>query len=299
MNNSKGQITVFIIMSIVVLIVVGLGFALTSSYNSDNFNVQTISTNNFKSQVNIFKSYATSCFDSASVKTLWSLGLNGGYYENLDADGFTDQMWIPSNTITVLGSTIPDYRRLINFPSYDDLEKNYCAKLYVDFSECLMRWDQDIVNINIPFNIVDPASEYETISCDANLQGSDTVESIGSISNVFVSFNYPISLTAGELNSEISTFSSLINVSFSSYYNTIKSVVDADGEVTCNDYYYDIPGNEKTEKATLLNTFSNIYIKNSFLKIIDYSYYDTLEYSSSYEFLAGGIFRPEDHTCAY
>ena len=113
----KGQITLFIIVAILILFMVGFIFALSGKLSPN-------STEDISSQVN---SYVRSCISKTSSEALKTLSMQGGYYE------------LPSGAFVYREGKIPVYydQRINLSPPLETLEEEFSKFLDNELPECL------------------------------------------------------------------------------------------------------------------------------------------------------------------
>lgn len=292
MNSSKGQITLFFVIGVALILVVGLLFTFSlKSKIIDSDNV-ILTTKSFENDVKHYKVLANSCFEDAAVSSLWDLGRLGGYFPSLESS-MSKHMWIPDITIISGSVNLADYSLLTNFPSYSDFENNLCVRLYSEFSQCLINYESDLFDVEIPFSINDFSNKFNHTSCDIDLSGRDKNGlSKDDISKVEINLNYPIKISKEAMSEQINKFSTVLEVSFSSYYNTIKRIYDQGGVGECGRHYYDdyvLPKPE--EKALYLKTTeTNIFTTSEDVRIIDYSFFEDSRFKSAFIFMMKGSF---------
>ena len=192
----RGQVTIFIILGILILIIVG-SFFLIRSYSEE----KRVETEAEKVQQAIqmsasVKHYIESCLDSTGKKALIFVGKHGGYYE------------LPSQSDTFFLMPYYFYDDNSHLISKEELENQisnfinnelfFCVKNFVVFEKQGYEIEQEEVNT------------------------STTIARYKVILNV----NFPVTLAKGESVRTIVEFTTSINSRLDTIYNVVKELLE-------------------------------------------------------------------------
>jgi len=122
LKSKSAQISIFIILAVVVLIIIGIFFYIKSSFNIENFN---------KFRLNNVEKSIVDCVEQTSFEALDVIGVQGGYYNKPDKAYELNRTFVPYYY----------YEGEYFMPSKEDIEKE--LGFYVDdnLNECLDRID--------------------------------------------------------------------------------------------------------------------------------------------------------------
>jgi hypothetical protein len=142
--QKRGQITIFIIIGVIILIFVGF-LILTNSFiqenkiNSDKDNLIKLS-----SKTEAVKLYIGSCIDGIAKKSIFTLGRYGGQIEL--ASNYFDSELFNANYVYYLGEK--------NAPSIEEMEKSLELLMERDLEKCVGEFNPEISEVNINGNNV-------------------------------------------------------------------------------------------------------------------------------------------------
>ncbi len=191
--TKKGQITIFIIMGFIILVIVGASIYINQIPKENDVEIEKKTS--FQLQTESVKSFVDSCLKQVGSMALFKLGVHGAYIE-LEGDFFS----------TLNYDTSYLYYNGNNYlPSLDNI-KNQISN-YVD--ENII----DCTNFSI----------YDSLEIEYGELETSTM--IGQ-SHVSLTLNWPLTIKQLESSREISDFSVDIPVRFMNIYNTVKNVID-------------------------------------------------------------------------
>ena len=192
--NKKGQITLFIIIGIVLVIVVGLTLFLVRSNKTGTIEEEV-------SESATLKGFVENCIEEVAVPALYLQGLQGGYIYPPE-DSF--QMEEYNYRISYLYSLGKN-----NVPSRTQMQNDINRYINENLDSCLDN-----------FNV------YKEQGYDISLESINTKSTIG-LNDVFIKVNYPIILTKGNTREEVNEFSSTIPVRLGHLNDLSKEFIDA------------------------------------------------------------------------
>ncbi len=191
MINKKSQVSMFIIIGIILLIIVGVYFALQSAKISEESIIEEVPV-----ELQPIKSYVESCIAQIGEDAVYLIGQQGGYYEvpQMDPDYFSTTayyFWINENIM-------PSQEKVeAEISKYVDKELNYCLKNFEDFKN---------------FEIEQEESKTKTHMKD---------------NEIIFNVNLPLTVKKDESVTKLSSFSnSISNVRLKTVYDTAKAVID-------------------------------------------------------------------------
>jgi hypothetical protein len=285
MVGKKGQITIFFVIGIVILVI--FTFILNIQKDQvENFNYGGVTQNNEDSKM--IKNYVESCLKYVSEEGLWKLGMQGGYI-NPEGDSFygedgADEFYkgrTPSTTY-INSISVPYYLDSqsyeVSYPSLDEIEKKLERYIIVEFEKCL-----DLSTFEKQgFEVIAPIIDYHSINFNLRRTKVDSNVIIG-LNEVNVILEYPLNFKKEGYEFMISNFKVDIPIRFGELYNAAillsnniyNSYVYYDVEPEC--YLYDT------------NDLTNLFYKKSdydywdIIQLVDYSTYES-KYVQSYIF---------------
>lgn len=193
MRGRKGQITIFIIIAIVIIVGVVVFFAVRGSLGAKEEIPQEVAP---------IVNFVQECMDTTLENTIYAVAEQGGYYQ------------IPEeSSIDVYGTRFSLY--YINsekvFPSANRVEneiEDYFSE-YMDY--CL--------NLSV----------FEEQGFQINKKNLSASSKIGD-ENVIIKMNLPLAIKKGESVTKINSFESEINANIKKLYDTSEEVVDSYSE---------------------------------------------------------------------
>ena len=79
-KNRLGQITLFILLGIILLFVLGIGFYFISEIATEKSKSAIENAQEFTNDILPVKKFIEECLKEASIKSAYKIGLQGGYY---------------------------------------------------------------------------------------------------------------------------------------------------------------------------------------------------------------------------
>lgn len=160
--EKRGQVTLFIILGIVLVIIIGLGV-----YFSDElFSVVGISQGmSYPSEVQEIADHVQECADDSAYSAVTALALQGGYYsfDGVSAFVFSDVVYIPyyldNGTLNVLSSRA----MAVELGSYYDYLMGYCVDLDL-FSDFGFETGEMVTHVIVNNNSIDFVMEYPIVA---------------------------------------------------------------------------------------------------------------------------------------
>ena len=188
-KTKKSQLTVFIIIAIViVLVIVGAFFIIGANKPKITAEAITQLNQDINKQV-------SSCLKTTSENGITLISRQGGYYKPKNAYAYSGSDQEPGQFATTLKNINISYYMLGSknyFPTNGTVEKEISAYIMDNLPKCV----QIDKFKNRGFNIEEDKKIIKTTITD---------------SKVFVDLEYPITLSGGELRSTLSKFSSETN----------------------------------------------------------------------------------------
>jgi hypothetical protein len=168
MQNKRGQLTLFIIIGIILIVVI---FAYQLFYGGIRNNEIPFEKRNFGEQSLILKSFIKDCLKIKGQETIIKIGSQGGYYEE------------PLDTYLLIGGDILSVYyidSLTYIPSKSNLEEEISAGLEYEGMECLINLDEFGLEIDYNLNSVKALISEKEIELliDLNLEISNKEETI-------------------------------------------------------------------------------------------------------------------------
>ncbi|HZX44963.1 MAG TPA: hypothetical protein VFF28_04740 [Candidatus Nanoarchaeia archaeon] len=198
--NKRGQIAVFVIIGIVVLVLVGLVLAAKSSIDKKVSERETAKAGEIAFEVGPIKAYAQGCLKMAGENGIWILGLHGGYL-NTSVDNRYKEEGTAANMV-YLGTDIPYYLGAGgSVLELSQIEQKLARYVIVKFDECmaLNNFDEDGFSLERP--IIDYAGigfNFSAINVKSNVSINQD--------NVVVNVAYPMKAKKKEFEARLSEF---------------------------------------------------------------------------------------------
>ena len=242
--NKRGQVTVFVIIGIVLIILILLFYFL-----KDKVSLGPPSQQNIEDQFPQIKEHIEECLVEIATPRLRQMGLQGGFI-NTPADTFRNHQ---NNKVSYL--------------CYDIKDQPYCRSRILrledmenELSEYIL---QDLQNQCLNINA------FEKPGYDLN-KGNLDIKTTISDDNVLIDANLPIKITRGDLSAEESEFSVLINVPLGRLYQASRDIVNAESLTGIFDTVpYSLLKTQLTSKPYILQKLQPYPDKLYFLKIKD------------------------------
>lgn len=283
--SKRGQITVFILIGITLLIIFGIVF-----YTKGNVSKKETETAAKKINADAFdiipvRKYVESCLKKASDDGLWLLGAQGGYVEL--PEGLSSTFYEDNLVPYYLSGTTPTY------PSIDNMESGLSKYVIVEFQKCLDLSTFDYIGFNITGPEVDTTTGYakiELVGINVSINKDDVV----------VSVEYPLTISKKDSEIKAKDFRVVLPVRLGRLYNVSvnKDMVGQNGVMidiknawgipeeynldNLNCDYYD----PLLKQITVVSTSNDAgEVNTKIIKLIDYnSFYHNYFYSYTFQF---------------
>src|SRR3989338_8554539 len=196
MFQKKGQITLFIILGIIILVAFALIFyLLQSKAEGDNSEIQNIQS--FELSTSHINSYVQSCIETVGEDALSWIGDHGGFFEAPtynagDYEGIAYYFYVDRNIMPSLEMVEKEISK------YMDFELFFCLMNFVDFKKIGMKIEQ---------------GEIDTITM---IRPND----------VLFNVNFPVKISIEQKTMQLVSFqSSIKNARLYTSYDTSKSII--------------------------------------------------------------------------
>ncbi len=188
----KGQVAIFILIGIFILVIIVLGVYLVGMHDK-RFIEDKPSTDG----INSIKYYVESCLQKTARDGVFFTSLQGGYYRPTELSKTFFDVQIPYYW----------YDKSEYLPSIDVLEEELSAYIKNNISDCIQ-------GLTI-FKEQGYEFKFEEPSVVSNIDEQ----------NVIVKLNYPITAEIASEATSFDTFSSTININFKEMYNFVKMII--------------------------------------------------------------------------
>ncbi|MBI1934831.1 hypothetical protein HYS31_00165 [Candidatus Woesearchaeota archaeon] len=277
--KKRGQISVFLVAAIVILIVIGLGFYLSLS-SAKKKSAASISGTSQEIGADIVKVYAETCVKLVSEDALFNrIGPFSGYIDP-NGDIAYDEEGASKNAL-FLGDKVPYYLEAEQvgndviystyIPSLDEISKKLSRYAAVEFEKC---FDKSLFK-ELGIDITKPSGSYPAAYSFFNDE------------DVAINVQYPITVKIGNFATKFDSFRITLPIRFRSLYNSAVLLVENAKNMQPNKYYIsnDCAIYDK-------NGLTNVYLKNSdngqneIIQLVDFSTYEK-KYLNSHIFQFG------------
>lgn len=271
----RGQITIFIILGLVIVIIFGI-FFYVSKFSAKTKGTSGVAKSLETGDTEIVKTYVEVCLKIVSEDALFNrIGLYGGY---IDPNGDVEYGEAPSNPdpTSYLGNAVPYYLDGTDTytPDLNDIKKRMSNYIAVEFEKCF----ETGVFKDIGISIIKPDVDYQAISFDFSKTDVNVDVSLNE-EDVSISFTYPLTIKKGAAESKLDSFGVVLPIRLKAIYESAKTLV----QNTKNDQpnTYDISSDcDSYDK----NELTNVYLKNGeIIQFVDFSTYEE-NYIRSYIF---------------
>lgn len=223
MNVKRGQISIFILISLVILIAFSFIFYLNSSEEAEIEISKVTSSDPIELFVNL-------CLDDIAEKGVYVIGLQGGYYD---------------------GDSLSEENPFVKIPYYwFEQEDKMPSKEFIQ---------QELAEY-VELNLLGCINDFESLKEQGYIFTVGEIEADSSINeeDVVVNLQFPIEAISGNNVFNFKEFSTKINFNFNEKYNLVKQIIE-EQKKTPNS----VPIGFLTNLAFTNDfTFENIYIKN-------------------------------------
>ena len=260
----KSQITIFLIIGIVILIILGLMLF----FNSKNKHLLYNSNNNLDRQAEQIQKYLEQCLYDEAVKGIYFIGLQGG---NIDPEynesyGDYDQVhWQRSGHLKI---PFWYYNGTDISPKIYQIENKMGRFILKKIQNCTHF--EDMVSLK-GMQILKPNLNGSLVEYDALINVSINDE------DVSVALNYPILITSKNKQKDLSDLFVRIPIAFGNDFKITKKILD---RMINSSTEYNI-GSECQDFNR--NSFTNVYSSNNKIKLIDYEPYFNKKLQKSFK----------------
>ena len=191
MKNKNAQLTIFIIISILIVAVVVLFFTLRGNLNLPGKPVSPETTK--------IKNFVQTCLDDSLESVVFKVGENGGYYFLSSAPATTPVLEVPYY-IKDNKNLMPQKEKI-----QDEISKGVARELIFCLEDFLLFPEYEITKgkMNSPEVVIEPE-------------------------RVLVELNYPLTIIKGDSKSKIEDFSSEVPVRLGIVYDAVAEFVEED-----------------------------------------------------------------------
>ena len=218
----KGQITIFIILGLLVLIMIGLGLYLLYSGTGPT----EIDPDSFDSETSVLITDVEQCAERLTIDYLQEISLSGGYDVTDDVQ-YTYPEAHKNKGVTVFDedNKVPYWYHLDAEPECngDECDFEYNVPLLEGGQSSIQGQVESFVKDNIS-ECVGSFSQYED-SFDVAEEGIDTVEVNFNEDDTEVTVQWPMTLKKSESEIELEEFSERIDLPYRQLYETAEDVV--------------------------------------------------------------------------
>jgi len=221
MLKKRGQIAIFAIIAVVLLLVTFFAFYLRNSSKKTETSFEQISDSVF--DITPIQIYTETCLKKVSEEGLWLVGVHGGYI-NPDGEPEYGESGTTSSTI-YQGEKVPYYLdwSIISILSLPEIETKLSKYIIIEFEKCL---DLDVFRER-GFEITQPDVDYQAINFDFDKVPVD-VDVKANQDDVTVKLEYPLSIKKGNSETKLEKFIVNIPVRLSRVYD---AALDASNSV--------------------------------------------------------------------
>jgi len=203
MFKKRGQIAIFAIIAVVLILVASIAFYLRNSSKKTDTSSEQISDSAF--DITPIQIYTETCLKKASEEGLWLVGVHGGYV-NPDGDTEYGESGTTLST-TYQGEKVPYY---LDWPtkstlSLPEIERKLSKYIIVEFEKCL---NLDVFRER-GFEITQPDIDYKAVNFDFDSIPVD-VDVKANLADVTVKLEYPLNIKKGNSETKLEKF--IVNI---------------------------------------------------------------------------------------
>ncbi len=222
--NNKGQVTLFIILGIIVLVTAIFLFFFKSELLSAQINV-ALEQDKATGDAAVVQQYVSSCLQDVSVEALALLGQHGGYI-NLSRDDVHNHIFsvLPDST----ESDIVDFNGIdIPYWWYED-SGHGCSRCSITTKNMpSLNLMEEQVNVYVAENLaacLDDFTGIEQQGFTVEEQAAPVVETTAIADTVYVQLTYPIFLEKNSASSQLEKWYVEIEVPLENIYNAASEI---------------------------------------------------------------------------
>lgn len=286
--KKRGQIVVFMMLTVVIVAVIGFLFYINGSSVKDK-STASIEKSSEIDNIKIVKSFAETCIKIASEDALFNkVGLHAGY---INPDGNPEygenRIKYPDPTY-FLGNSVPYYLEasatsgVLQYntfiPSLDIISKKLANYIAVKFENCF----NASVFKELGLIIKKPYPDYQSVNFDFT-KTDVKVNAYLNEDDVDIKFDYPLIIGIGATETRLHEFNVVLPIRFKALYDSTLMLIENAVKAQPNSYNI-----SKDCLSYDKNGLTNVYVKNSndgqkIIQFVDYStYYNN--YFNSYIF---------------
>ncbi len=201
--RSKGQITIYIFLGLLIFFVVGIGVYFIMDIGKDK-----IKTEKIDSDILPIKTFVDECIKKASIESAYKLGLRGGYYK------------LPEEFLDTGYVNLPHYyyKNINLMPSKEIIEEELDKYINTELNKC------------INFSIFE--EQGFSIFTDAKKTKSSILNN-----KVIIDLNFPLTIKKENVVHQISHFSYELPIRLGHIYDISKELID---KIVKEPYYIDL-----------------------------------------------------------
>ena len=191
--NKKSQVTMYVILGIVILIVISIIFFLRANIINSVFKQESQKIKEVPPQVQVINDFVQDCVQSVSEDALYVIGYHGGYFITPDPSTVDKIPYYFINNKSI----IPTKERIeVEISKYINQELKFCTNNFSNFSE--FKINQGNVNTK------------------TSIKGNGT----------FIDVEYPLNIKKGEINYQLKDFSTILPIRLELIYSVSKTIID-------------------------------------------------------------------------
>jgi len=189
MEFKRGQVTIFIIISILIIGAVALFFTLRGTLQEPDI---------VSPEIAPIANFVQECLDDSLIEGIYFISLQGGYY------------FVPENSVKITHYSVPIHfsKNKANIPDINSFQRELGFYIEQNFKECIYNFD--FFNSN---NTKITAGKMDLRVLIDN--------------HVRVNLNYPIVIEIGESKTRLNDFESSLDFDFNHVYNIIEEIKEA------------------------------------------------------------------------
>jgi hypothetical protein len=243
--KKRGQITIFLVLAIVIILTLEMLYYINSLDKPDiGKNIMK------KSKANVVKNYAESCLGMVGKDALFKLGLQGGYIDLTNPTQPTTSFSGNKVPIYLEKGSAADEEPVYNefYPDLNKISEQLSNYIIVEFENCL----NTNVFENMGINIKKPDIDYQDLSkTNVNIDIGINKE------DVSIKLAYPLDITAGETRTKLDSFQVNLPIRLRALYESAILMVK---NIEAQSDTYNVAQDCNTYDK---NSLTNVYLKNS------------------------------------
>ena len=225
--SKKGQVTTFIIIGLVIVLVVGTGFFIRGYLEKRDLSLEEQLGIVVPQQVKPIKNFIDSCIEQTTLDGVRLLGLQGGHI-SLPPDQF----------ITAAGNQFSNSLAIFNGFNVPYWYYEKASGLQVSSIPPLEQMNSELANY-IDLNLEDCASGLSVFGVEGYTVDVENPETRVDIREdvIVVDVNYPLDIDLKGTRFEMSRFRNIVPLQLGRYYNVAKDIMEAENEHTFLENY--------------------------------------------------------------